>query len=303
MTRKPPSNVAASVSNRLLQRARGRSEDFQLTLQRYAVERLLCRLEQSSHRGRFILKGAMLYAVWGGEAYRPTRDLDLLGSGPAEIGPVADCFRDLCAVEIADDGLRFQAESVRAEEIREAGEYGGIRVELQASLATARIRLQVDIGFGDAVVPAPEEVEFPVLLNGPAPRIRAYPRETVVAEKLHAAVLFGDANTRIKDFYDMFTLSRLYPFDGLTLTRAINGTFERRRTPLPLAFPLRAAFFDQEVRAGHWRAYLLRNRLYTAPRDLAALGEALRGFLAQPYDALVTGVEFSVSWPPGGPWG
>ncbi len=172
MTRKP-SNLAASVSYRLLQRARDRSEDFQLTLQRYAVERLLCRLEQSPHHGRFILKGAMLYAVWGGEAYRPTRDLDLLGYGPAEIGSIADCFLDLCTIEVADDGLHFQADSIRAQEIREAGEYGGIRVELQASLSTARIRLQVDVGFGDVVVPTPEEVEFPVLLNG---RASTYPR-------------------------------------------------------------------------------------------------------------------------------
>jgi Nucleotidyl transferase AbiEii toxin, Type IV TA system len=301
MTRRP-SDIAASVYNRLLQRSRDRGEDFQLTLQRYAVERLLYRLQQSPYHGRFILKGAMLYLTWGAEAYRPTRDLDLLGYGPDETEPVAACFRTVCSTAVTDDGLRFLSESVRAEEIRETGEYGGIRVRIEALLATARVNLQVDIGFGDLIIPAPEELEFPALLNGPAPRIRTYSRESVISEKLHAAVLFGDVNSRMKDFYDLFTLPRLYPFDGSTLTRAIAATFERRRTSLPPSFPLRAAFFDQQARAAQWRAYLTRTGLDIAPRDFAAVGEALRGFLAQPYDALVAGVEFSGSWLPGGPW-
>jgi hypothetical protein len=203
---------------------------------------------------------------------------------------------------VADDGLLFLTESVRAEEIRAAGEQGGVRVRLEARLAAARINLQVDIGFGDLTVPDPEEVEFPVLLDGPAPRIRVYSRESVIAEKLHATVLFGDANTRMKDFYDLFTLSRLFPFDGSTLIRAIATTFERRGMPLPLSLPIRATFFEADSRATQWRAYLERTRLDTAPGNFATLGEALRDFLGQPYDALMARCEFPESWTPGGPW-
>jgi hypothetical protein len=289
MTRRPR-DIAASVRSRLFQRSRERGEDFQLTLKRYVVQGLLCRLGQSAHRGRFILKGAMLYVAWGEEAYRPTRDLDLLGFGPAGVEPVAACFRDLCAVNVAADGLVFLADSVRAEKIREVGEYGGTRVRLEARLAEIRLDLQVDVGFGDVVVPHPEEVDFPALLEGPGPRIRAYSRESVVAEKLHAAVLLGDVNSRTKDFYD------------LTLTQAIAATFERRRMPLPMSLPIRPAFFDQDARAGQWRAYLDRARLDTAPRDFAAVGEAIREFLGQPYGALVAGIAFNSSWVAGGPW-
>lgn len=301
MTRRPR-DIASSVYNRLLQRSRSRGEDFQLTLQRYAVERFLCRLQASPYQGRFILKGAMLYLLWGGEAYRPTRDLDLLAYLPAEEEPVATCFRALCSVKIADDGLRFLPDTLRVEEIRERGEYGGIRIHLEARLTNARIKLQVDLGFGDKIVPDPEELEFPSLLDGPSPRIRAYSRESVIAEKLHAAVLLGDANSRMKDFYDLFTLPRLYPFVGATLTKAIAATFERRRTSLPPSFPFRAAFFDQETRADLWRAYLARTGLDSASRDFTVIGEALHGFLAQPYDALVARTEFLAAWGPGGPW-
>jgi type I restriction enzyme S subunit len=297
-----PRDLAASVRERLLRRAKERGEDFQLVLQRYAIERLLFRLSQSPYHGRFVLKGAMLYVVWGDEAYRPTRDLDLLGYSPAEVGAVAACFRALCAIEVAADGLIFLADSVRAEEIREQAEYGGIRVRLGARLGVARIDVQVDVGFGDVVIPDPKEVEFPVLLDGPAPRIRAYSRESVVAEKLHAAAQLGDTNTRMKDFYDLLTLSRLFPFEGLTLTRAIAATFERRRRPLPDSLPLRAAFFDSEIRASQWRTYLVRNGLETTLRDFTSVGEALRGFLEQPYAALMAGAELQVSWRPGGPW-
>lgn len=295
-------NLGASVRERLLRRAREHGEDFQFVLRRYAMERLLFRLAQSPYRGRFILKGAMLYAVWGEVAYRPTRDLDLLGRGPVGLEPVAACFRALCLVEVADDGLRFPSNSVRVAEIREQGEYGGIRVRLEARLVTTRISLQVDVGFGDVVVPDPVEVDFPTLLGGSAPRLRAYPRETVVAEKLHAVALFGETNSRMKDFYDLFTLPRLFPFKGPTLTKAIAATFARRRTPLPPSLPVRAAYFADDTRASQWRAYLSRDRLEAAPHNFTEVGEALRQFLARPYDALVASTVFQASWPPGGPW-
>ncbi len=297
-----PRDIAASIRGRLLQRSRDRAEDFQLVLQRYAVERLLVRLESSPHRERFVLKGAMLFVVWCGETYRPTRDLDLLSYGSAGPEAIAACFSDLCLVEVPDDGLIFLPDSVRTEGIREREEYGGIRIRLQARLVSIHIDLQVDIGFGDVVVPGPQEVEFPALLDGGAPRVRAYSRESVVAEKLHAAARLGETNTRMKDFYGLFTLSRLFPFEGAPLTNAIAATFARRRTLLPASLPLHSAFFDKSAQAGQWRRYLGRNDLKSAPLDFAAVGEALREFLSSPYEALVAEIEFKLFWPLKGPW-
>ncbi len=298
----PLRDLAPSIRERLSRSARDRGEDFQLTLQRYAVERLLFRLDRSPYRDRFVLKGAMLYVVWGGEIYRPTRDLDLLGYGTPSTEVVAACFRTLCSLAVSDDGLIFLPGTVQVEEIREETEYGGIRARVQARLGKVRIDLQVDIGFGDLVVPDPVEVSFPTLLGGPEPRIRAYSPESVIAEKLHAAAVLGDANSRMKDFYDLFNLARLFPFEGPALTKSIQATFERRGTALPALLPIPSNFFDQDAHARQWRAYLAKNRLDAAPRDFTSVGEALRGFLVEPYDALVAGKEFPGSWVPGGPW-
>ena len=298
----PPPDPAASFRKQLSRGARDRGEDFQLTLQRYAVERLLFRLDRSLYRDRFVLKGAMLYVVWGGKTYRPTRDLDLLGYGAPSAEVVVACFRTLCSLEVEDDGLQFLPDSVRVEEIREETEYGGIRAHVKALLGKARIDLQVDIGFGDVVVPEPVEVDFPTLLGGPAPRIRAYSPESVIAEKLHAAAVLGDANSRMKDFYDLFNLSRLFSFEGLALTKAIEATFKRRGTPLPALFPISSAFFEQDTHARQWRGYLTKTGLAAAPQNFTAVGEALREFLLEPYDALIAENNFSTSWMPGGPW-
>lgn len=295
-------NVPASVYDRLRTRARERREDVSLVHQRYAAERLLYRLAQSPHRDRFVLRGAMLFAVWGGEAYRSTSDLDLLGHGSPEADDVEACFRDLFAVQVPDDGLLFQRDAIRVRKVREQAKYTGIEVKLVVQLKTARIPLKVDIGFGDVVVPGPREANYPPLLDGPSPRIRIYSRESVIAEKLHATVLLGDDNTRLKDFYDLYVLSRVFDFEGITLARAIAATFEQRRTMIEAPLPLLPAFFENEVRAVRWRAYLKRNELVGASRDLAAVGEALRGFLGPPYDDLALGFEFRASWQPGGPW-
>jgi len=227
-------NVAASVRQRLLNRSRQTGEDFQLLFTRYAIERLLFRLAASEHRDAFVLKGAMLFALWTGEMHRPTRDLDLLGFGDSGEGRLRAVFETLCGVAVMDDGLTFAADSVAVEPIREDQEYGGQRVTVAVTLGQPRIVLQVDVGFGDAVTPAAEEVEYPTLLGMEPPRLRAYPKETVVAEKLEAMVKLGLANTRMKDFYDVLVMARTFPFDGDTLRRAITATFARRGTAVPL---------------------------------------------------------------------
>jgi predicted nucleotidyltransferase component of viral defense system len=226
-------NLAASVRQRLFNLAKQRGDDFQILLTRYAVERLLYRLSQSPHSSQFLLKGATLFTLWGGGPYRSTRDLDLLGSGDRSVQRLEGVFRDICAVQVEPDGLRFAAETVEGDEIREDLEYGGVRVILIANLERARIQIQVDIGFGDVVTPPPEDVEFPTILDFPAPHLRAYRRETVVAEKFQAMVMLGVANSRMRDFYDVWLLSRRFEFNGMPLSQAIKGTFARRRTPYP----------------------------------------------------------------------
>ena len=301
---KPPTNIAASILARLLAGAKTRGEDFNLVLQRYAAERFLYRLGESQHREKFVLKGAMLFALWGGSMYRATRDLDLTGYGQDEIQWLIDAVREICITPCPADGLTFKPDTVEAEPIREESDYGGFRVHLSTLLDSAQIRLQVDVGFGNAIVPGAQDEEYPTLLNGPPPLIRAYPREAVVAEKLHAMVILGSTTSRWKDFYDLHMLSRLFHFAGNTLMQSMAATFERRKTAIPEALPvaLTPAFFAEENRAAQWRAYLERNGLPGAPADFALVGERLRVFLGDPLRALVEQERFNKNWQPEGPW-
>jgi predicted nucleotidyltransferase component of viral defense system len=304
MKRRSPANVAASVRARLQQHSKKTGEDFQFLLQRYASERFLYRLGLSVHRGRYVLKGAMLFALWGGSLYRPTRDLDFTGYGSAETNDVLASLREVCSVPVVDDGLSFDLATLAAEPIRDDSEYRGLRIRLRASLDNARIPMQIDIGFGNAIEPPAIDAEYPTLLGSPAPNIRAYPLEAVVAEKLHAIVVLGERNSRYKDFYDLYVLARQFPFDGARLTPAIIVTFTRRRTAISAALPAGFAprFFVDDARAGQWRAYLSRNNLPGAPSDFAIVGELLQAFLGPVWRALAAGWPIADSWPAGGPW-
>lgn len=238
MTVSEPRNLPASVRQRLLNLARARGEDFNFLLTAYGLERLIYRLGQSPCRRDFVLKGAMLFRAWSGVTYRPTRDLDLLGHGEAGIARVVRIFEEIWAAPAPADGLELEPGSVRGEEIREAQEYGGIRIRMVTRLGTARIPLQVDVGFGDAVTPAASEITIPSLLDAPAPVLYAYPPETVVAEKLQAMAMLSMANTRLKDFYDLWVIARCFSFEGPHLASAIAATFWRRATPLPAGSPV-----------------------------------------------------------------
>jgi hypothetical protein len=300
----PIRNVAASVYARLLNRARERREDFQFVLHRYAAERLLYRLGRCSQRERYVLKGAMLFALWGGSLYRPTRDLDFTGYGSSEAADILDSLREICQCPVVDDGITFDAATLAAEPIRGGSEYDGLRIRFRATLGSARIPMQIDVGFGNAIVPSPADVEYPTLLDAPAPNIRAYPHEAVIAEKAHALVVIGERTTRFKDLYDLHVLASHFPFDGAQLTRAIAATFERRRTVIDAAIPvgLTPHFFADGPRTAQWRAYLTRNALPGAPADLAIVGEQLQIFLRPLWSALADRQPFAGTWPPAGPW-
>ena len=304
MRKDPSKNLDASVHQRLLNLSRERREDFNLILTRYAVERLLYRLTYSTYAEDFVLKGAMLMAVWMGESHRPTRDLDLLGFGDAGSQYLEQVFQQISQTQVEDDGLIFEDESIEIIEIREGQDYPGQRVKLMAKLGNARIRVQVDIGFSDAVTPKAEQIEYPSLLDFPSPQIRAYPRETVVAEKLQTMVQLGMVNSRMKDFYDLHILSKMFSFDGAIIVQAIRATFDRRETQIPTELPIALSdeSADNPDKVIQWRAFLNRNNLENSAVAFSQLVDELRTFLAKPLLTTAHNETFSQTWPAGGPW-
>jgi Nucleotidyl transferase AbiEii toxin, Type IV TA system len=258
-------NLAASIRARLKQHADATKQEFNLTLTHYGLERLLYRLSISDHAPNFLLKGALLFSLWYDQPHRPTRDADLLGFGSDDIASVVASFREICQISV-EDGIAFDPNSVKGALIRKEMGYGGVRIDLMGHLDNARISLQVDIGFGDAVTPAPEAISYPVLLGDlPAPQLRAYPKYTVVAEKFHAICLLGMTNTRMKDYFDLAVLLGEGTLDAEQLRRAIEATFVRRKTPMPASMPtgLSNAFALDAVKQAQWNAFLKKNRLAT----------------------------------------
>ena len=271
-------NHGASVRARLLDRARRDREDFQRLLVRYAIERLLYRLSISAHADAFVLKGATLFALWLGKPHRATKDLDLLGQGSPDVGRLVAVLRDVAGMPCPEDGLLFDVQGVTGEPIREDAVYAGVRVIVPGHLAGAKVKVQVDIGLGDATVPAPATVELASLLDLPAPRLRAYARETVVAEKLEALVVLGLATSRMKDLYDLDLLRRTFEFDEATLVDAVRATFARRATPLPTEVPigLTEAFAADAVKRTQWTAFLRK----ATDHEVLELSEVVAGLRA-----------------------
>lgn len=291
-------NGGASVRAKLLNRSRTEKSDYQILLTRYALERLLYRLSVSAHRERFILKGALLFVTWLPDPFRPTRDLDLLGFGSDSPETIAETFKAICSTTVPDDGVIFDVAGLTAAPIREDIEYGGVRVRTQATIDGARVPIQVDIGFGDIITPGPIEIEYPALLDSPAPRLRAYPVETVIAEKFNAMVTLGIANSRLKDFYDLWLISRTFAFDRAALFSAVQRTFERRKTSMPVDTPTGLTDQYTEQWDARWKAFIKREHMKAAPEDLAVLIEDLRKFLVP----LTTPTATASNWQPGGPW-
>ena len=267
---------AASVRARLLNVAKATGTDFNLVLVRFALERLLFRLSTSAHSDRFVLKGALLFTLWYDLPHRATRDADLLGFGPSDTGSMASVFRDIASVAV-DDGIVFDPASVRVGVIRKDAGYGGVRVTLNGKLANARCVAQVDVGFGDAITPGPTDAVYPVLLDDlPAPRVRTYPVYTVVAEKLHAIVVLGMVNSRLKDYLDLVVIMEREALDEPTLALAIAATFQRRGTALPNAPPvgLSDEFALDPTRIALWQSLLKKNDI--VHRSLVDVVKVLR---------------------------
>ena len=301
MTRKPK-DLGVSVQARLRNVARERGHDMQLVLTQFTLERLLHRVAESPHRDDFLLKGALLFVVWTGLPHRATRDLDLLGYGSLSEERLAEVFESLCTIDVEPDGVVFDPGSIVVSRIREDQTYEGLRVVMRAEIGTARIAVQVDVGFGDAVHPGPETVTVPTLLDHPAPTLRAYPRATVVAEKFEAMVSLGMLNSRMKDFFDLQYLAKGFEFDRHELGTAIRATFLRRATTLPNDRPtaLQATFAESPEKQVQWRAFLRRTRL-AGDLDLAQVVADIDAFL---WPAVNLEIEPTATlWPAGGPWG
>jgi hypothetical protein len=277
MTKK--TNIGASVRIRLLNRAKAEKAEFGLLLTRFALERLLYRLSVSRYREQFLLKGALLFDLWFDEPHRPTRDADFLAFGSADLSAMAATFSEIVGLEVAD-GIVFDPASVKAQEIRKEANYAGIRITLKGLLDGARCSVQADIGFGDAVTPAPEETDYPVLLNDlPTPRLRVYPRYTAIAEKFHAITSLGIANSRMKDFFDLWILTRYSELDTAILQKAITATFARRGTALPTNTPIGLSdeFATDQAKLVQWSAFTARNKLTAT--DFQVIVQHLRRFL------------------------
>lgn len=297
-------NMSASVRARLLNLSKSTGQDFQALVLRYTVERFLVRLAASAHRDRFVLKGAMLYVTWQLEDRRGTMDLDLLGTGSPDPPDLADVIGSICAIETEDDGLSFDRKPVVASAIREDAVYDGVRVVVQVHLGNMPVRFQIDVGFGDAVVPAPLLAEFPALLSERGPMVMAYPRETVIAEKLHAIVLLGMANSRMKDYFDLWVLSRTFYFEWGVLRASVESTFRRRQTPLPEGEPigLSEEFASNESKRLQWAGFVKRQRGAIGPPDLHTALESLRRFLLPVISSDSTSASARETWEPGDGW-
>lgn len=282
-------NIGASVRARLLNISKATGQSFDLVLTRFVLERLLYRLSRSRHADRFVLKGAMLLMSWFEEPLRGTRDLDFLGFGDPNPDAMLATFREILAPEVGD-GVTFDANALRVDRIREELEYGGLRLRTTASISGTRINLTIDIGFGDALEPGAELIDYPVMLDFPAPQLRAYAKETVIAEKFQAMVALGRANSRMKDFYDIWILSRSFAFDGDRLARAIAATFARRGTEIPTELPdaLSPAFAADEQKQQQWNVFV--ESVSVEPGTLADVVGDLAVFL-MPHSKIATKLE------------
>lgn len=296
-------NTPASVHQRLLDKARASSRPFNELLQYFAIERFIYRLSESPHADRFILKGALMFPAWSGSTSRPTMDIDLLGKIDNRLEAIVSVMKDVCGMDVEADGMSFNAKTVTAARITEDADYEGMRVRIQGSLGKARVSLQIDIGFGDVIVPGPGRVAYPTLLDFPAPELNGYTMESTIAEKFQTMVKLGVLNGRMKDFYDIWMLSRMFDFRGVTLAEAIRAAFEQRGTRLdavPVLF--RAIVREEEGKQIQWRGFIRKTKLTEAPDDFKEVVDRLADFLSPIAGTLEKGKSFGKQWKAPGPW-
>jgi predicted nucleotidyltransferase component of viral defense system len=298
MSKKEITNVPASILQRLKNYSDEKQEDYGLILSRYAIERLLYRLSKSKCADQFVLKGAQLFHLWADTPYRPTRDVDLLKYGYADVDEIVRTFQDICRIQInVQDGIEFLSETVRGKVIRDQAEYNGIRIKLKYCIGSTGQFMQIDVGFGDAVTPPASEIKLPSILNMPSAILKSYSRETVVAEKVEAMVSLGIANSRMKDFFDVYKLSQDFSFDGKNLRAAIESTFARRKTVIPgeTVKVFTKEFSDDPTKRTQWKAFLRRTGGLLEV-DFEQVIRAIADFVTPVFQAISNSKEFNSTW-------
>lgn len=298
------SKTAASVHDRLLNKAREFGRPFKELLQYYGMEKYLLRLSKSQFSDEFILKGALLLRSAGINEIRPTRDIDLSSDTAQSIEQLEHIVRDCCRVKVEEDGLKFDPDTVASEEIRGNQSYAGVRIKFQGKLGNAGIPMQIDIGFGDVVSPAPLWIEYPVMLEGDSPKLLAYTFESAIAEKYQAMVYLDMANSRMKDFYDIWYLMKTQNFSASELQKAIKLTFKRRKTTLPKKPPtaLTEAFYSDESKKNQWNAFKRKNEIANVPKSLKEIVTAINHFIWPLNNSLNQGEGLDSIWNPQSGW-
>jgi predicted nucleotidyltransferase component of viral defense system len=295
-------NLPASIHDRLLKQARKSGRPLNELLQYYAIERFLYRLTQSKHAEKFILKGALLFRVWGFEPYRPTRDIDLLGFTNNDVASLIAIVKEICDLKVSEDGIDFLAATVTGERIRDNAEYEGVRLRFSSTLGKIQLHLQIDVAFGDVVTPSAVSGFYPTLLAMPAPEVCSYPPETVVAEKLQAMIYLGSVNSRMKDFYDLWVLTNQIQFKGGVLQKAINLTFENRDTDIPEGEPVALSTQFAQEKQGQWKAFLKTENISNAPPQFDLVLARIQEFISPIFEAQHTGKTFRKNWQVNGTW-
>jgi hypothetical protein len=303
MNEKPIKNLAASIRQKLTNYANENGRPFQEVFQYFAMERFLYRLSRSPHAEKFVLKGALMFTAWGAPSSRPTRDIDFLARMNNSVDLIVAVMQEICRQEVEPDGLVFDPNGLSGSVIKEDADYEGVRVVFQVKLENSRVPMQLDLGFGDVMTPGSMPIDYPTILDLSAPHLSGYSRETVIAEKFEAMVKLGLLNSRMKDFFDIWTLSRQFAFDGRLLASAISNTFGHRKTSItsqPTA--LTSAFATDPSKTMQWKGFLKKSNLRSVPTDLGQIVAELADFLGPPTRALETKDSFDRSWQPPGPW-
>jgi hypothetical protein len=291
-------NIEASVKAQLQNKAKETNRPFAEVLQYYGMERFLYRFSKSKCADKFILKGALLFAVWQIPERRTTLDIDFLAQLNNQLTIIETVIKDVCNVSVDPDGLKFDSQTVKGRTIKEGADYEGVRVKLSGFLDRARIPMQIDVGFGDIVYPKIEAIDYPVILDFPKPHLNGYPQESVISEKFEAMIKLGLLNSRMKDFYDIWLIMRNFEFEGAILVEAIQNTFNHRKTDIPKNKPL----FDDEIydeksdRQTLWSAFLKKEDIQHAPDTLSVIAKKIENFLVEPIVAINGKVKFDKTW-------
>lgn len=303
MKKKNPQDVSASVHQRLLNKARELGRPFDELFQYFSMERFIYRLSKTPHAQKFVLKGALMFTAWNIQATRTTKDIDLLGKLENSVEAMISVMKDTCVQTVDPDGMNFDPDSVTCNPIIEDAIYEGIRVFVRGNLGKSRVVLQLDVGFGDVVFPSELDVKYPTILDFPAPTLRGYSQESMIAEKFQAMIKLGELNSRMKDFYDIWLLSKQFDFNGHVLAQAITKTFKIRRTEIPVQPSVfKKSFSDDQTRETQWKAFLRKTVSASMPHPFYEVMTDIKSFLA-PVSSAITGQKsFQKKWKAPGPW-